>query len=135
MGSDESVVPNTPKCPDMDPPPGGGPYGHPGLREARRDPGGHQRTPDPLTAPGGVDQNAAEPPDTLRLQRRLPCPTRTPSITVQADHSRRAASRATMAAADLRYVRTFHLDWEDPLPGSELGEVEYAISREQWLAS
>jgi RimJ/RimL family protein N-acetyltransferase len=46
-----------------------------------------------------------------------------------------AASRATMAAAGLRYVRTFHLDWEDPLPGSELGEVEYAISREQWLAN
>ncbi|SDM45045.1 GNAT family N-acetyltransferase [Nonomuraea jiangxiensis] len=44
-----------------------------------------------------------------------------------------AASRATMAAVGLRHVRTFHLDWEDPLPGSELGEVEYAITREEWL--
>lgn len=43
-----------------------------------------------------------------------------------------AASRATMAAVGLRHVRTFHLDWPDPLPGSELGEVEYAITREQW---
>jgi RimJ/RimL family protein N-acetyltransferase len=44
------------------------------------------------------------------------------------------ASRATMAAIGMRHVRTFHADWEEPLPGSHLGEVEYAISREQWLA-
>jgi RimJ/RimL family protein N-acetyltransferase len=43
-----------------------------------------------------------------------------------------AASRATMAAAGLRYVRSFHLAWKEPLPGSELGEVEYAITRQQW---
>ncbi|GAB3156272.1 GNAT family N-acetyltransferase [Microbispora hainanensis] len=46
-----------------------------------------------------------------------------------------AASRATMAAIGMQYVRTFHMDWEEPLPGSELGEVEYAITREQWLVS
>jgi len=46
-----------------------------------------------------------------------------------------AASRATMAAIGMQYVRTFHMDWEEPLPGSELGEVEYAITREDWLAS
>ncbi|MGI5160836.1 GNAT family N-acetyltransferase [Microbispora sp. CA-102843] len=45
------------------------------------------------------------------------------------------ASRATMTAIGMRYVRTFHADWEEPLPGSDLGEVEYAINREQWLAS
>ncbi|WP_432930373.1 GNAT family N-acetyltransferase [Microbispora sp. CA-135349] len=45
------------------------------------------------------------------------------------------ASRATMTAIGMRYVRTFHADWEEPLPGSDLGEVEYAITREQWLAS
>ncbi|WP_433427595.1 GNAT family N-acetyltransferase [Nonomuraea sp. CA-141351] len=44
------------------------------------------------------------------------------------------ASRATMTAIGMQYVRTFHLDWEAPLPGSHLGEVEYAITREQWLA-
>jgi RimJ/RimL family protein N-acetyltransferase len=42
------------------------------------------------------------------------------------------ASRATMAAVGMRYIRTFHQAWEQPLPGSELGEVEYAITRQQW---
>lgn len=45
-----------------------------------------------------------------------------------------AASRATMAAVGMRHTRTLHMDWEEPIPGSELGEVEYAISRQQWLA-
>ncbi|MBX6355179.1 MAG: GNAT family N-acetyltransferase [Micromonosporaceae bacterium] len=44
------------------------------------------------------------------------------------------ASRATMASVGLEYVRTFHLDWDEPLPGSEHGEVEYALTRERWLA-
>jgi RimJ/RimL family protein N-acetyltransferase len=44
------------------------------------------------------------------------------------------ASRATMARVGLRYVRTFHVDFPDPIPGIELGEVEYAITREQWVA-
>lgn len=44
------------------------------------------------------------------------------------------ASRATMAAVGMRLVRTFHPDVEQPLAGSELGEVEYAMSREEWLA-
>ncbi len=45
-----------------------------------------------------------------------------------------ASSRATMTAVGMQHVRTFHTDWEEPISGSELGEVEYAISREQWLA-
>ena len=44
------------------------------------------------------------------------------------------ASRATMAAIGMRHVRTFHLAWKEPLPGSELGEVEYEVTRSQWLA-
>jgi hypothetical protein len=28
----------------------------------------------------------------------------------------------------------FHTHWDEPISGSEFGEVEYAISREQWLA-
>ena len=44
------------------------------------------------------------------------------------------ASRATMAAIGMQYVRTFHMDWDEPLPGTDLGEVEYAITRPQWLA-
>jgi len=43
------------------------------------------------------------------------------------------ASRATMASIGLRHVRTLHRDWDEPTPGSEHGEVEYAITREQWL--
>ncbi|MFD3427589.1 GNAT family N-acetyltransferase [Nocardia fluminea] len=44
------------------------------------------------------------------------------------------ASRATMASVGMDYIRTLHLDWDEPLPGSEQGEVEYAITDEQWLA-
>lgn len=41
------------------------------------------------------------------------------------------ASRATMAAVGMAYVRTFHLDFDEPLPGTEFGEVEYAITRQR----
>ncbi|MET7336782.1 GNAT family N-acetyltransferase [Nonomuraea sp. NPDC005650] len=44
------------------------------------------------------------------------------------------ASRATMTALGMEHIRTFHMEWDEPLPGSDLGEVEYAITREQWLA-
>jgi hypothetical protein len=40
-----------------------------------------------------------------------------------------------MAAIGLRHVRTFHLDWDEPLPRHRTGEVAYVITREQWLAS
>ncbi|MEU4318127.1 GNAT family N-acetyltransferase [Nocardia fluminea] len=43
------------------------------------------------------------------------------------------ASRATMVSVGMHYIRTFHLDWDEQLPGSEQGEVEYAITNEQWL--
>ncbi len=46
-----------------------------------------------------------------------------------------AASRATMAALGMTYVRGFALPFDEPIPGSERGEVEYAITREQWLVS
>ncbi len=45
-----------------------------------------------------------------------------------------AGSRATMAAVGMEHVRTFQLDWDEPIPGAEQGEVEYAITRQQWLA-
>lgn len=41
-------------------------------------------------------------------------------------------SRATMASCGLRYLRTFYLEFDDPIPGTELGEVEYKITREEW---
>jgi RimJ/RimL family protein N-acetyltransferase len=44
-----------------------------------------------------------------------------------------AGSRATMARVGLQYVRTFHEQWDEPIPGAEQGEVEYALSRAAWL--
>jgi RimJ/RimL family protein N-acetyltransferase len=42
-------------------------------------------------------------------------------------------SRATMAAAGLRLVRTFAEEYDVPIPGHEQGEVEYDITQERWL--
>jgi RimJ/RimL family protein N-acetyltransferase len=42
-------------------------------------------------------------------------------------------SRRVMEKAGLRYARTVHLDWPDPLPGTEHGEVEYRLLRDEWL--
>ena len=44
-------------------------------------------------------------------------------------------SRAVMEALGMRYVRTFHPHWDDPLPGTEQGEVEYEMTRVAWAAS
>jgi len=43
-------------------------------------------------------------------------------------------SRRVMVKSGLRFVRVFHVEFDDPLPGSEHGEVEYAIDRASWLA-
>lgn len=43
------------------------------------------------------------------------------------------ASRATMKACGMRHLRTFYAEFDDPIPGTEEGEVEYAITREEWL--
>jgi RimJ/RimL family protein N-acetyltransferase len=42
------------------------------------------------------------------------------------------ASRRVMEKAGLRYARTFHLELADPIPGTELGEVEYELLRADW---
>jgi RimJ/RimL family protein N-acetyltransferase len=44
-------------------------------------------------------------------------------------------SRRVMEKVGLRYVRTFHPDWPDTLEGSEHGEVEYALTRDEWRRS
>lgn len=46
-----------------------------------------------------------------------------------------SGSRRVMEKCGLRHVRTFHVDWPDPLPGSEHGEVEYALTREEWQSA
>ncbi len=44
------------------------------------------------------------------------------------------ASRRVMERLGMRHVRSFHSHHEDPLPGSEHGEVEYRIERDEHLA-
>ena len=43
------------------------------------------------------------------------------------------ASRRVMEKAGLRYLRSFHADWPVRIPGDEHGDVEYEITRAQWL--
>lgn len=42
------------------------------------------------------------------------------------------ASRRVMEKCGMTLVRTFHADWPYPIPGDEMGDVEYAITREEW---
>jgi RimJ/RimL family protein N-acetyltransferase len=44
-------------------------------------------------------------------------------------------SRNVMEKAGLTYVRTFFQDWPEQIGGSEFGEVEYAVTREEWEAA
>ena len=46
-----------------------------------------------------------------------------------------AGSRAVMKSVGMRYVRTYFPVWDDPLPGAELGEVEYEMTREMWQST
>lgn len=43
-----------------------------------------------------------------------------------------ARSRRVLDKAGLRYDRTVHVDWPDPLEGTEHGEVEYRLHRTDW---
>jgi RimJ/RimL family protein N-acetyltransferase len=45
-----------------------------------------------------------------------------------------AASRRVMEKVGMRLVRTFHADWPVRIPGDEHGDVEYAITLEEWRA-
>ena len=45
-----------------------------------------------------------------------------------------ARSRRVMEKAGLRYVRTFFEEWPETIEGSELGDVEYALTRSAWEA-
>jgi hypothetical protein len=37
-----------------------------------------------------------------------------------------------MEAAGLRHESTYIGEWDDPIPGSERGEVVYALTRQEW---
>jgi RimJ/RimL family protein N-acetyltransferase len=43
-------------------------------------------------------------------------------------------SRAVMTKLGMTHVRTEVVAWDDPLPGAELGEVRYEITRSAWLS-
>ncbi|WP_345696128.1 GNAT family N-acetyltransferase [Kitasatospora terrestris] len=42
------------------------------------------------------------------------------------------ASRRVLERAGLRYERTFHVDWPDPIEGAEHGDVVYGLTRGEW---
>lgn len=41
-------------------------------------------------------------------------------------------SRRVLERCGLRYHRIVHLEWDDPIPGTEHGEVEYELRRAEW---
>ncbi|WP_406833110.1 GNAT family N-acetyltransferase [Pedococcus sp. KACC 23699] len=43
-----------------------------------------------------------------------------------------AGSRATMTSIGMQFARGFHEQHDEPVPGSEQGEVEYELRREDW---
>ncbi|WP_373295942.1 GNAT family N-acetyltransferase [Streptomyces roseolilacinus] len=43
-----------------------------------------------------------------------------------------AGSRRVMEKSGLTYVRTYFGDWPEAIDGSEHGEVEYALTRQEW---
>lgn len=43
-------------------------------------------------------------------------------------------SRRVMEKARMRFVRLFHGEWPERIPGDEHGDVEYAITRAEWDA-
>lgn len=45
-----------------------------------------------------------------------------------------AGSRSVLAKLGMNHVDTYAGTWEVPLPGSEQGEVVYALTRRDWLA-
>jgi RimJ/RimL family protein N-acetyltransferase len=45
------------------------------------------------------------------------------------------ASRRVMEHAGMTLVREFHQEWPYRIEGDELGEVEYAVTRDEWLAA
>lgn len=42
------------------------------------------------------------------------------------------ASRRVMEKSGMRLIRTFHQEWPDRIPGDDQGDVEYAITRQEW---
>jgi RimJ/RimL family protein N-acetyltransferase len=45
------------------------------------------------------------------------------------------ASRRVLEKIGMHYVRHVHINWPQPFPGSEEGEVEYVVMRTEWTSS
>lgn len=45
-----------------------------------------------------------------------------------------AASRGVMTSAGLSYVRTYFPEFDEPIAGTEQGEVEYELTAADWRA-
>jgi len=45
------------------------------------------------------------------------------------------ASRRVMEKAGMQLIREFHQDWPYRIEGDEFGDVEYAITRSEWVAA
>jgi RimJ/RimL family protein N-acetyltransferase len=43
-------------------------------------------------------------------------------------------SRAVMRRSGLRFLKIYHEHFDDPLPGTEFGEVQYGVDRATWEA-
>jgi len=46
-----------------------------------------------------------------------------------------AGSRGVMLRLGMTHVSTEVREWDEPLPGAELGEVRYEVTREAWLGA
>lgn len=46
-----------------------------------------------------------------------------------------AGSRGVMRRLGMREVRVEHREWDDPLPGAELGEVIAEVGRQEWAST
>ena len=44
-------------------------------------------------------------------------------------------SRRVMEKSGMRFIRTYFGEWPESIPGDEQGDVEYAITREEWEAA
>ena len=44
------------------------------------------------------------------------------------------ASRRVMEKCGMTYVKTYHVQFDNPLPGTDHGEVLYQVARDEWLA-
>jgi RimJ/RimL family protein N-acetyltransferase len=44
------------------------------------------------------------------------------------------ASRRVMEKCGMTYLRTYHMPWPETIDGTELGDVEYELTRDDWKA-